>query len=133
MAPFFARFRAAMGLLAAKNQKELAKSVKFSKKAPIRLEGLVTMSHSANNQPLTEQSLMKVYMDLTGATETRARSVFMHICCEENRVQPVNVNGMSPMSFAASNRTMPADKSASEKASAWTGFGAHVVPATSAA
>ena len=76
---------------------------------------------------------MKVYMDLTGAPETRARSVFMHICCEENGVQPVKGNGMSPMGFAASNRTVPADKPASEKASAWTGFGAYVVPATSAA
>jgi hypothetical protein len=92
------------------------------------------MSHSANNGSLAELSLVKVYMDLTGAPESRARSVFMHICCEENGVLPGKVNGMSPMGFAASNRLkMPVGKPASKAVSGWTELRAPAVPAASGA
>jgi hypothetical protein len=30
-----------------------------------------------------EPSLVKLYMELTGASESTARSVFMHVCCRE--------------------------------------------------
>ncbi len=90
------------------------------------------MSHSANNGSLAEPSLVKVYMDLTGATESQARGVFMHICREENGVPTTNGNGMSPLGFAASNRvTMAAVKPVKETAPGWTEFRAPVVPAGS--
>jgi hypothetical protein len=90
------------------------------------------MSQSANNGSLAELSLVKVYMDLTGSTESQARGVFMHICREEDGAPPTNRNGMSPLSFAASNHvTMAAVKRVKEAAPGWTKFRASVVPAGS--
>jgi hypothetical protein len=31
-----------------------------------------------------ELSLVKLYMELTGASESTARNVFMHVCCRES-------------------------------------------------
>ncbi len=36
-----------------------------------------------NNGKLDEPSLIKLYMDLTGAAESSARSVVMHVCSKD--------------------------------------------------
>ena len=33
---------------------------------------------------LNEASLVRLYMELTGASEARARATFMHLCCQED-------------------------------------------------
>jgi hypothetical protein len=38
------------------------------------------MNKGPNSNGTAESSLVKLYMELTGASESRARSVFMHIC-----------------------------------------------------
>jgi hypothetical protein len=35
------------------------------------------------NASCDEQALVRLYMDVTGASEPVARNVFMHICCHE--------------------------------------------------
>ena len=52
------------------------------------------MSDGVNALTAREPSLGKVYMDLTGASECMARSVFMHVCCREDEDAKVaDVNG----------------------------------------
>ena len=41
------------------------------------------MSDGVNGLTTGEPSLLKLYMELTGASESAARSVFMHVCCCE--------------------------------------------------
>ena len=43
------------------------------------------MRNGVNGLTAREASLMKLYMELTGANESRARSVFMFVCCGEGR------------------------------------------------
>jgi hypothetical protein len=77
-----------------------------------------------------ELSLVKVYMDLTGASESRARGVFMHICGDENGVKPVNGNGMNPMGFQPGKRSvMRTSSTGDEAAPGWTQFRAPAMPA----
>jgi hypothetical protein len=41
------------------------------------------MNNGANGLAAREPSLVKLYMELTEASEFTARSVFMHVCCWE--------------------------------------------------
>ena len=116
----------------AKNKKQLAESVKVSRTPPIRLEELVTMNNGAKNGSLTEPSLVKLYMDLTGSTESGARSVFMHVCNVENGVLAANGNGVSRLGLAEKNHWVtPSSKPVTSATSGWTGFRAPVVPVAS--
>jgi hypothetical protein len=42
------------------------------------------MNENAKTPETDEKVLVKLYMDLTGATESEARCVLMHTCYEEN-------------------------------------------------
>ncbi len=49
------------------------------------------MKHGENDGEPDEVSLVKLYADVTGATESQARSVFMHVCSKrelENATPP---------------------------------------------
>ena len=88
------------------------------------------MNLNENEGSESELSLVKLYMDLTGATESRARSVFMHICGEKNGITPlhVNGNGMAPTVFTTKIRaTMPSACSTRQPPSEWTTFNAPVI------
>jgi hypothetical protein len=51
---------------------------------PISPELVVVNDHRFNDAATSsEQVLVKLYMELTGGTESSARSVFMHLCCKE--------------------------------------------------
>jgi hypothetical protein len=47
------------------------------------------MSNALNRLTSQELSLVRLYMELTGASEVGARSVFMHVCCREGPDAPV--------------------------------------------
>ena len=46
------------------------------------------MKNALNEMAAREQSLVRLYMELTGASETEARSVFMSVCCGEGQERP---------------------------------------------
>ena len=41
------------------------------------------MRGNFNGPAVNEPSLVRLYMELTGASESRARNVFMYVCCQE--------------------------------------------------
>jgi len=41
------------------------------------------MHNGLNGQVGLESSLIRLYMEITGASESMARSVFMYVCCRE--------------------------------------------------
>jgi hypothetical protein len=41
------------------------------------------MTNELNGSEAREESLERLYMELTGASESAARNVFMHVCCED--------------------------------------------------
>jgi len=43
-----------------------------------------------NADESAESSLVKIYMDITGATESRARSVFIYLCGQDKSDTPGN-------------------------------------------
>src|SRR5262249_48565771 len=47
-----------------------------------------TSTVSGEKSLVDEKSLVKLYMELTGATESRARSVFMYVCCHPKEITP---------------------------------------------
>jgi len=49
------------------------------------------MNLRVTNNASDEKSLVNLYMDLTGATESRARSVFMYVCCHPKETIPVSL------------------------------------------
>ncbi len=51
------------------------------------------MNVAANDAELDEASLIKVYMDLTGASESSARNVYMFVNREEDEEKPLG-NGL---------------------------------------
>ena len=54
-----------------------------------------------------ESCLVELYMELTGATETRARNVFMYIAKETEVAINSNDNGMGSLGFPESYGAIP--------------------------
>jgi hypothetical protein len=107
------------------------------------------MNYSAEEGSNSEASLVRIYMDLTGATETRARSVFMHVCCADNVVERGNSEdtrwlaftptlaprraSVGPLSFGDSRmRLENAGNAVNETVPDWNTFDAPPVPAAGA-
>ena len=44
------------------------------------------MSDGVNVHLGREQEMVRLYMELTGASESQARGVFMHLCCRQGEV-----------------------------------------------
>ena len=66
----------------------------------------------ANDRKPNEPAFIKLSMDLTGASESAARGVFMHVCCDENEAR----NGHGSIGGANGTRvwdTHSADRRAS--------------------
>ncbi|HXU77047.1 MAG TPA: hypothetical protein VN794_10785 [Methylomirabilota bacterium] len=55
------------------------------------------MNAAASNDMADERSLVRLYMDLTGAQETVARSVFMHVCGAHEALLPVREAGITQL------------------------------------
>lgn len=55
------------------------------------------MNAVASNGMVDERSLVRLYMDLTGAKETVARSVFMHVCGAREALLPVREAGITQL------------------------------------
>jgi hypothetical protein len=47
------------------------------------------MNNDLNGLRAQEPSLVRLYMELTGASEVGARNMFMHVCCREGPDAPV--------------------------------------------
>ena len=107
------------------------------------------MNYSAEEGSNSEASLVRIYMDLTGASETRARSVFMHVCCDDHGVERGNgedtrwltltpalsheKGSVGPLIFGDSRmRLENASNALNETVPNWNTFDAPTVPAATA-
>jgi hypothetical protein len=52
------------------------------------------MNFQPPNGHVDEPALLQLYRELTGATETQARSVFMYVCSKEKHSEPA-ANGLA--------------------------------------
>jgi hypothetical protein len=60
------------------------------------------MTNELNGSEAREASLERLYMELTGASESAARNVFMHVCCEDvENGCPAREPGASPVRVEA--------------------------------
>ena len=81
-----------------------------------------------------ESCLVKLYMELTGATEARARSVFMYIARETEVAINSNDNGMGSLDFPQSHGAIASPEyGAEESACKWNNLRAAAVPVASGA
>jgi hypothetical protein len=81
-----------------------------------------------------ELCLVKLYMELTGATEARARSVFMYIARETKVAINSNDNGTGSLGVPESYSVIASpERGAEEPACKWNTLRAAAVPVASGA